>query len=318
MAMATATIFGKNVMPETEEGQAPLWRIIVRGFSQLCFQTNEITAVLFLVAVITFDWRMAILAVIGGIIGPLVAMGLKSDRVLVELGLFGFNSALIGLSLGAFFEFGFVLVLWVAVLAAVAAAIMAVATKYLPFPVVAAPFIITFWVFWPFAEKLGLTKLLLPPFSDEPVFFLRASITAMGAALFCGSLLAGLIFLLALAIASWRCAIVAFVGVVLAHLASLWWEPPGGAYNAGFVGFNAVLCAVAVYTLAGEDLRLALFGAVGATAFMGVAMQFDLVVLASGFVLMFWTILFLGWFGTNVFNKKPEIEVDEELAVAEA
>jgi urea transporter len=312
MAMATATIFGKNIMPETEVGETPLWRIIPRGLSQLCFQTNEITGVLFMVAVLTFNWQMAVLAIMGASIGTLVAMGMKSDRFLTELGLFGFNSALIGLSLGSFFEFSILLVVWVAVLAAVAGAIMALATKFLPFPVVAAPFILTFWAFWPMAEKMGLHKAQFPPFDDVPVEFFNASVTAMGAALFCGSLLAGVIFLVALAISSWRAAIIALCGVMLAHAFAASWNPlGGGAVNSGFLGFNAVLCSVAVYTLAGEDIRLALFGAVGATAVFGILLKTDIPILASGFVIMFWIILFLGWFGNNFFNAKPPAEAVE-------
>ena len=87
-----------------EDGQVPFWRIVLRGCSQCCFQTNEVTGVIFLVAVLTYSWEQSLLMLMGAVIGAAVGLLLRGERALLELGLFGFNSCLMALALGNFFD----------------------------------------------------------------------------------------------------------------------------------------------------------------------------------------------------------------------
>lgn len=70
---------------------------------QCAFQSNEVTGLVFILAVAVHSWRMAVFYVISVILGTLVAQLLGGDRTLLGLGLFGFNSGLMGLALGNFF-----------------------------------------------------------------------------------------------------------------------------------------------------------------------------------------------------------------------
>ena len=209
-----------------------------------------------------------------------------------------------GLALGNFFEQDAALWAWIVVLTIVTAVVTYVMIRLLPMPALAAPFIVTFWVFWPIAESVGLTKLQFPPFLDAQVFFLRATFSAMGAALFAGTVVAGVLFFVGVLVSNWRHAVLALVAAMIAHAVALWWNVPGEQINAGLAGFNAVLAAVAIYALVKPDIRLALLGAVVASAILPVFGELGLVSLAAGFVTVTWLIIFLGWFQEHWFNER--------------
>ena len=74
-------------------------------------------------------------------------------------------------------------------------------------------------------------------------------------------------------------------------------ELPEQQSTPGFrVGFNGVLAALAAYIVVAEDLRLVALGALLSTWLASYVYRGAPVpVLASGFVLAVWLILFLGW-----------------------
>ena len=90
-ATSTGTILGRTVLPAVEDGKVPFWRLVLRGCSQCCFQTNEITGALFLIAVLTYKWQQFVLFLMAAVISQVVAIALRADRALLELGLYGFN-----------------------------------------------------------------------------------------------------------------------------------------------------------------------------------------------------------------------------------
>ena len=146
---------GIPILPEVEPSQMPFWRQVLRGFSQCAFQANELTALFFIAAATLFNWRMGAAYVVSVIIATIVARLLAGIPDLLGLGLYGFNSGLMGLALANFFQPGPALWCWVPVLAAVVAAVTVAMARWLPFPFLAAPFIGMFWALWPLAETHG-------------------------------------------------------------------------------------------------------------------------------------------------------------------
>jgi urea transporter len=277
----------------------------LRGLSQCAFQANEIAGIVFVAAVAVFNWRMAVFYVISVIVGTVVAWALKGIPQLLDLGLYGFNSGLIGLALGNFFQPEPMLWLWVAVFAAVAAALTVAMSKWVPVPFLAAPFILTFWAVWLLAGTLGLTKVDFGAFPEMPVVWGTSVIAALGSALFVPSLISGGIFLAGIAISNWRHAVVAALGAFLANALAVQAGAVGGAINFGFIGFNGVLAALAAYAIVAADLRLAVLGSILATWLASYVYRGAPVpVLASGFVLAIWTTLLLGWLNPR-FAPKP-------------
>jgi urea transporter len=286
-------------------------RQVLRGFSECAFQANEVTGLLFIAAVAAFDWRMAIFYVVSGAVGTLAAKVLRGADALLDLGLFGFNSALMGLALAAFFQPSPMFWLWMPVLAIVTAAVTVALSKWLPFPFIAAPFIVTFWAIWPLTDVLGLTPVDLGAFPQAPVTWIPAVIAALGSALFAPSIIAGLLFLAGIVIANWRHAVVALIGAAIAAALATQAGAPGVAINSGFVGFNAVLAALAAYNLIAPDLRLVALASVLSTWLASYVYRGAPVpVLASGFVLSIWLMLLLDWLNPRFVGKEPQPEAD--------
>jgi len=289
--MTVTTVLG---LPDVAPGQMPLWRSTMRGFSQCAFQANEVTAVLFIAAAFAFDLRMGAFYVISVVVATLVARLLRPDRELLGLGLLGFNSGLMGLALGNFFVPSTGLWAAVLVLAALVAAVTVLLSRVLPLPFLAAPFIAMFWLFWPLAGNFGLEAKTFPPFPDDLVQLAQALLSALGSTLFAGAVLPGVLFLAGLLIASWRVAVIALIGALVAVLLAVLTGVEGVAINTGFVSFNAVLAALAAYTILGRDLRLVLVASMLASVIFGIFNRnWPAPALASGFVVAIWFLILL-------------------------
>jgi urea transporter len=285
---------------------------VLRGFSQCAFQANEIAGILFVVAAAVFNWRMAAFYVVAVIVGTLVARVLNGIGELLDLGLYGLNSALIGLALGNFFQPEPMLWLWVVVFAIVAAAVTVVMSKWVPIPFLAAPFILTFWGIWLLADTLGLTKVDFGAFPEMPVEWGASVLAALGSALFIPGMISAGIFLVGIAISNWRNAIVAVLGALIANALAVQAGARGGAINFGFVGFNGVLAALAAYIIVAADLRLVVLASLLATWLASYVYRGAPVpVLASGFVLAIWSILLLGWLNPRFAAKPSEPKTDQ-------
>ncbi len=311
------SVMTAQVLPEVALEETPFWRQCLRGFSQCAFQCNEFTGLVFILAVGVHNWRMAIFYVIGVILGTLVCRLLGGDRTLLGLGLFGFNSGLMGLALGNFFVADTALWIAVPILACIVGAVTVALAKWLPIPFLAAPFIATFWVIWPIRSSIGLSAINLGAFGDSHVRFILATFHALGSTLFAVSTLSGILFLLGILIANWRHAVIAILGALVAVLLATHVGAPGDMINSGFIGFNAVLAAVATYELVAADLRLALLAAMASTfIFSFVNRNWPSPALASGFVLTVWLIMLLGWlnqrFNPGAAPSAPELESEPE------
>jgi urea transporter len=288
-------VFGISVLPELEPSAMPFWRQALRGFSQCAFQAHELCALLLIAAATQFNPRMGAFYVVSVVVATVVARLLRGNSELLGLGLYGFNSGLMGLALGNFFAPNPMLWVWMIVLAGAVAAVSVVLARWLPFPFLAAPFIATFWVIWPLAEHVGLVKIELGAFPDAPVTFIAATVAALGAALFASATWSGILFFTAVLVSNWRHAVVALIGAALASSLAAHVGAAGSAINSGFIGFNAVLAAIATYALIAEDLRLTALAALVATwIFSYVGRHMPAPALASGFVLTVWAILLVG------------------------
>lgn len=300
------TIMGNAVLPDVELGAVPFWRQFLRGFSQCAFQANEITGLLFVTAVALFNWRMAVFYVLSVLIATVVARLLRADRVLTDLGLFGFNSGLMGLAMGSFYEPNTALWVWVVVLAAFTAAVAVAMSRFLPFPFLAAPFILTFWLMWFVADiRPELAKLDLGPWPVENVRWGIAVIDALGSTLFAPAVITGVLFFAGVLVSNWRHAVVALLAALIAVSLAAHIGVAGGAINTGFVGFNAVLAALGAAAVLNGDLRAAVLAALLATWFFSyINRNAPVPALASGFVLAVWATMLLGWVEQR-FGPKP-------------
>jgi urea transporter len=298
------SVLGFQVLPEVADGGVPFWRQCLRGLSCCAFQTNELTGLVFIGAVLSYSWHMAVFFVISVVVGTLVARLLtvtavfKQPTVLgfLDGGILGFNAALMGLALGNFYTLDTSLWIAVVVMAVIVAVVTVVLARWLPFPFLAAPFIGCFWLLWPNDNALGLHKISLGAFPHQPVSFIPATMASMGSTLFAPIILAGVLFLLGVLVSNWRHAVIAAMGGLIAVALAVHVHVVGGAIASGFVGFNAVLAALVTYILVAEDIRLAALAALVSTwIFSYVSLNAPFPALASGFVLAVWAIMLVGW-----------------------
>jgi len=253
---------------------------------------------------------MAVFFAVSVVLGTMVARLLRGNRELLDLGLFGFNSGLMGLALANFFQPELMLWVWMVVFAMATAGVAVAMSRLLKFPFIAAPFILTFWAVWALADGFSLSAIDFGDFTDDPVRWGKALLSTLGAALFTPSPLSGAIFLGGIAVSNWRHAVVALLGALIADALAAHVGAAGQAINLGFVGFNGVLAALAAYVIIAPDLRFVVLAAVLATWLFSFVNRSGYVpVLASGFVLAIWLILLLGeltpWFAGKRSEPKP-------------
>jgi urea transporter len=241
----------------------------------------------------------AILAPGGGIL-------LAEERPVVETGVYGFNACLIALSLPAFFHIqwndgaG-----WVMLVAAVGSTVVLtrLAIAFVPFPTMAAPFLITFWVLFPLAPKLGAPQpIALEPAGQAAFQPFEAVLNGLSGAIFCVSVWSGLLYLGGVLVSNWRHGLLALSGAAIGAGVAAYHHAPGSTINSGLYGFNGVLTAVSVFVFCGGMLRLSILGAVVATVLMEVFPAVGLQTLSAPFVLATWVMLALGWVERHGFN----------------
>jgi urea transporter len=293
--------------PPVETGQVPYWRLVLRGCSQLCFQTNELTGLFFLIAVLIASPLAAAYMLAAATLAPAGRMLLGDRGAVLETGLPGLNPCLIALSLPTFFHTGWTdVAMWGVLVVSVACTIVLtrLSVAFLPFPTLALPFLIIFWILFALAPKLGvLLPIAFGPAEYTAIQPLRAVLSSLGEAIFAPNIWSGLLFLVGVLLSDWRHGLLAFFGAVIGTVVSYYHREvvdPAGI-NLGLYGFNGVLTAVSVFVFCGGKLRLAILGAILATMLTPAISHFGVQVLSAPFVLTTWLMLGLGWVEQNWF-----------------
>jgi len=301
------------IFPPAENGKLPFYRIVLRGISQLCLQTNELTGLFFLVAVLIASPIASAYLLVAAILGPL-GRGLMGERKeILSTGLPGLNPCLIALSLPVFFHTGWTNIgMWVVLLVCIASAILLVwlFLRILPFPIIALPFLIVLWILWaiePHVDFLEPSNIHLVAYHTfHPVV---AVLFSLGQALFSATIWSGLLFLIGLLLSNWRHGLVGLFGAVIGTTVAYYYShaAPESA-NLGLYGFNGVLAAVSVFVFCGGGLRLSILGALLATIFTPLIADFGVQTLSAPFVFTTWLMLALGWIEDNWFGVPPSAQ----------
>ena len=261
------------IFPPLEDGELPFYRIVLRGISQLCLQTNELTGLFFLTAVFIASPIASAYLLVAAILGPLGRKLIGERREVLATGLPALNPCLIALSLPVFFHTGWTdITMWAVLLLCIESAVLLVRLllRILPFPIIALPFLIIFWILWaiePHVSFLQPSELHLAAYHTfHPVV---AVLYSLGQAIFSATLWSGVLFLIGVLLSNWRHGVVALLGAVIGTFVAYYYSnvAPESA-NLGLYGFNGVLAAVAVFVTCQGKLRLSILGALLATIFI--------------------------------------------------
>jgi urea transporter len=301
------------IFPPVKTGLVPYWRLVLRGCSQLCFQTNELTGVFFLAAVLIVSPIACAYLLVAAILAPAGRMLLGDRGPVLATGLPGLNPGLIALSLPALFHTGWTnFAMWGVLIVCVASAVVLVrlCVAILPFPTLALPFLLIFWALAALAPELDFLQPIdfgpLQPTTFHPV---TAVLLSLGQAVFSASIWSGMLFLCGLLLSNWRHGLIAFFGAVIGTVVSYYYRKVDPAsVDLGLYGFNGVLTAVSVYVVCGSRLRLAILGALLATIMMPAIAAFGVQTLSAPFVFTTWLVLALGWVERTWFTPQPEPE----------
>lgn len=294
---------------------API-RTVLRGIGQVFFQENAFSGACFALGIALSSPLMALGLVVGAAIGWATALALKFDRDETLAGIYGFNSALVGIATLFFFQPSAASIAMLVVGSAAAAPLTWFMRKYVPFPTYTSPFIVLTWVLFLLGTAAGVARVG----AGAPIEagFLSAVIHGVGQVMFQASVWTGLLFLLGIALSDWQHAAWVLVGAVLGTLL--------GSYHAtamsraldperlvdrlltenvalGLYGYNATLAAVALF-LWRRSLIAPLLGILISVPITEYFPRLGLPALTAPFVLATWIVLGLGWLEAR-FVAKP-------------
>lgn len=80
--------------PPSPPDALDFWEAITEGVAEVMFEANVYTGLIFLLAIAVCDWRHALWAFLGSLIGCLVALYHGDTAASISIGIFGYNGAL--------------------------------------------------------------------------------------------------------------------------------------------------------------------------------------------------------------------------------
>ncbi len=263
---------------------------ILRGIGQVMFQNNWLSGLLFLIGIFYHSLAMGLAAVAGTVISTLSAGILKYSRDDIQNGLYGFNGTLTGIAVLVFFEPNFGSITALTMGSVLSTVLMNLLKKILP--PFTAPFVLVSWLLiysLIFIFKFPLTSASTNV--DNGFQLIEATSKSFGQVMFQENMVTGFIFLLAIFINNKLTALYALYAAVLGSLIGWLFSVTFSSINAGLMGYNAILCAIALAGKQRKDLMWVTLAIILSTGLnIGLA-KTGLITLTAPFVMVTWIIL---------------------------
>lgn len=244
-----------------------LWEGLLNSFSQIYFSNGKMLAIL-LVVVTFFDVGGGLAGVLAILATQLTALLFNFDHKNIREGTYSYNSAMVGVAIGIFYQFNFSLIVLL-VISSILTFLFTVwflnhfAAKGLPF--LSIPFLLVTWLIiigginfsaLELQEKAELTLVtFFPqlfenttnfittlPFADVLILYFRS----LGAILFQYNDLAGVVIALGILINSRISFLLSLYGFVLGFLFYRFMEADFSHLIYSYIGFNFILTAIAL------------------------------------------------------------------------
>jgi urea transporter len=150
-SMAPPTLPGAKFAAELHLSGSTLGSILAKNVSQVYLVENVVTGVLFVVAIAVSSLRSAAFALVGSMVGLLVAALFGASGVAINAGLYGFSAVLTAIAVGAVFNPPSFRVTIYAIVATVFTVIVQAALNTamspLGIPTLTFPYVLTMWFF---------------------------------------------------------------------------------------------------------------------------------------------------------------------------
>lgn len=261
---------------------------ILRGVSQVVFQSNWLTGIGILIGIGVNSPIYMTAAIIGCAVSTLTAVILRMNRGLIDAGLLGFNGVLVAIGLTAFMSPDFTtgawptpeLWLYIVLSAAFSTVIFSALGSLLgsrEVPALTAPFVFAAWIFIfavPHFTGIEAGPLLVPGLPETvtatgtytvEMWFLGI-FEGIGQIFFQDNWLSGLIIVIAILLNTRIGAVMGIVGSAIGVAVAIIFGAYSGTIGLGLYGFNAALTAIALggffFAFNRAGVLYALFGTV--------------------------------------------------------
>lgn len=268
--------------------------VLGRGIGQVMFQNNALSGLLMLIGIFLNSWEMGILAVSGNIISTLTAYFSGYGRDDIKDGLYGFNGTLVGIAVGVFMELSIGSLLLIAVASCISTWIARLFNLQRSLPGFTAPFILSVW------GLLGFCTWVVPdmlPVSDtvtdttRGINYFQAFSFGIGQVMFQGNIWTGLLFLAGILINSRTAAFYTVIGALLPIPFAVLLGIDSETLNMGLMGYNGVLCAIALGDKSWEGLVWASCSVLLSVILQIIGMNLGITTLTAPFVVSVWIIM---------------------------
>lgn len=263
---------------------------ILRGIGQVMFQNNIYSGILFLGGIFYNSWLLGLATLLGTLISTATAQLLKYPKQDIQDGLYGFNGALTGIAVFCFFEVNLITILALILGAVFSTLIMHFFKKLMP--PFTAPFVVVSWLViysLVFLFKFPLISSLAPNENDLHIF--TATANSFGQVMFQENVITGILFLLAIFINNKLMALYALFAAVLGSMSGWVFGESVDHINSGLLGYNAILCAIALCGKKRSDFLWITGGIILSTFLNIVLAKTGIITLTAPFVLATWIIL---------------------------
>ena len=258
--------------------------ILGRGIGQVMFQNNALSGLLMLIGIFLNSWQMGLLAVSGNIISTSTGRISGYDRDDIKNGLYGFNGTLVGIAVGVFMHLTVNSLILMAIASCASTYIARFFNMQRMLPGFTTLFILSVWML------LGLCSWLMPDMLlvSSSINYLQCFSMSIGQVMFQGNIMTGLFFLAGILVNSRNAAVYTILGVLLPVPLAILLGADSEALNIGLMGYNAVLCAIA---LGGKSWMSCIWAACSvllSVVLQIVGMSWGIITLTAPFVLSVW------------------------------
>ncbi|WOH36042.1 urea transporter [Thalassotalea fonticola] len=260
----------------------------LRSFSQIMLQRNALTGLLFCLGIGLNSPTMLLGGVIATLSGLFTASLGKFTSESIQSGLYGFNSALVGIAVFFFLPFdviSLVLAIFGGVLSTVTMHFILV--KIPKIPAFTAPFVISTWLLLAIIDTAGI-KTSTTIFTTNAIGDFFIVMRGVSQVMFQDYWLCGVFFIAGLLLHSFKAATWAVIGSCLGMLLAGILNFSDDLVLMGIYSFNASLVAIALSARYEKKLLLIFLGVLFSVLLTDVFEQITLPVLTAPFVLACW------------------------------
>lgn len=268
--------------------------VLGRGIGQVMFQNNALSGLLMLIGIFLNSWEMGVLAVSGNIISTLTAYFSGYGRDDIKNGLYGFNGTLVGIAVGVFMELSLGSLLLMAVASCISTWIARLFNLQRSLPGFTAPFILSVWGLLGFCTWIVPDMLLVSDTvtdTTQGIDYFQALGFGTGQVMFQGNIWTGLLFLVSILVNSRTATFYTVFGALLPIPFAILLGMDSETLNMGLMGYNGVLCAIALGDKSWEGLAWASCSVLLSVVLQIIGMNLGITTLTAPFVVSVWIIM---------------------------